>query len=88
MRTLTSNEGELLSQFDKIDDSQAEIGNFSLILLLINNHDVTVKKRKIKGQLPLQQFCGFCRAFKKITKQLGFHLIFKTSDLQDVFIHH
>ena len=29
-------------------------------------------------------FFGFCKTFKKITKQLGFHLTFKTADLQDI----
>ena len=27
---------------------------------------------------------GFCKTYKKITKKLGFHLTFKTADLQDI----
>ena len=27
---------------------------------------------------------GFCKTFKKITKNLGFHLTFKTADLQKI----
>ena len=27
---------------------------------------------------------GFCKTFEKVTKNLGFHLISKTNDLQDI----
>ena len=37
-----------------------------------------------KGHLPLEQLFGFCKTFKEIGKTLGFHLTFKTVDLQDV----
>ena len=55
--------------------------------MLIDNHDITgweVNKGKIKGQLPLEHIFGFCKSFKKITKNLGFHIIFSTADLQDI----
>ena len=82
MRALTSTDGDLLSQFDKIDETEAEIENTSLHHHLINNHDLAANKGKIKGVLPLKNFFGFCKAFKKITKQLGFNLTWKTTDLQ------
>ena len=41
-------------------------------------------KVKIKDIYFLKIFFGFCKTFKKVTKNLGFHLTFKTNDLQDV----
>ena len=83
MRVITSEAGDLLSHFDKFDESQAQINNTSLHHHLIDKHDVCVSERKIKGHLPLELIFGFCRTFEKITKHLGFHLTFKTADLQD-----
>ena len=51
--------------------------------MLINNHDLA-NRGKIKGQLPLEHIFGFCKSFKKITKNLGFHIKFRTADLQDI----
>ena len=50
MTALTIKEGYLLSHFDKIDESKAEIENTSLIQHFIKNHDVAAIKSKIKGQ--------------------------------------
>ena len=68
MRALTNKDGDLLSQFDKIDEAEAENENKSLKHLLINTHDIAANKGKIKGQLQLQYLSGFCKAFKKNTK--------------------
>ena len=51
--------------------------------MLINNHDIETTRGKIRGQLPLEQTFAFCKTFKKITKNLGFPIMFKTADLQD-----
>ena len=51
--------------------------------ILFNNHATDVTKCKIKGHLPLQYLIGLCKSFKKITKNLWFHLTFKTATLQD-----
>ena len=51
--------------------------------MLINNH-TDANKSRIKGYLHLQINFGFCETFKKVTKKLGFHLTFKTHDLQDI----
>ena len=75
MRVLTSKDGDLISYFDKNDDT--------LKGMLINNHDEP-NKGKIVGQLPLEHIFGFCKTFKKITKGLGFQLTLKTADLQDI----
>ena len=82
MRALTINDGDLLSEFDKIDESEAQFENATLKHLPINKHDVAANKDKIRGNPPLEHIFGFCKTFKK-TKQLGSHLTFKTADLQD-----
>ena len=35
--------------------------------------------------MSVEHIFGFCKTFEKITKQLGFHLTLKTSDLRDIF---
>ena len=101
MRSLTSRDGDLLSQFDNINekivlnndgtqndvDTTTIIQNTSLQEMLINNHNIVgqeVNRGKIKGHLPLEHIFGFCKTFKKITKNLGFHITFKTANLQDI----
>ena len=51
--------------------------------MLINNH-TDANKGKIKGYLFLEDIFGFCKNNKKVTQKLGFHLMFKTNDLQDI----
>ena len=89
MRVLTSKDGDLLSQFDNITEGNgnAAFDSTSLKKMLIDNHKFVgqeVNKGKIKGQLALEHISGFCRSFKKITKNFGFHIIFRTADLQDI----
>ena len=36
--------------------------------------------------MALEHVFGFCKTFKKITKNLGFHLTFKTADLQNIIL--
>ena len=50
--------------------------------MLIDNH-TDVNKGKIKGYLHLKDIFGFCKTFEKVTKSLGFHIMFKTANLQD-----
>ena len=89
MRVLFSKDGDLLSQFDNINEgyANANFDSTSLKKMLIDNHDIAgqeVYKGKIKGQLALEDIFGFCKSFKKITKNLGFHILFRTADLQDI----
>ena len=44
---------------------------------------MVANKAKVKGQLPLEHMFGFCKTFKEITKNLGFHLSFKMNGLQN-----
>ena len=83
MRLLTSKDSDLSSFFDK--DGESVINNDNpLKKILFNNHAQEVNKGKIKGHLALEHIFGFCSSFKKITKNLGFHLKFKMNDLQDI----
>ena len=89
MRVLFSKDADLLSQFDNIieGNGDADFNSTSLKKMLIDNHNIVgqeVNKGKIKGQLPLENIFGFCKSFKKVTKNLGFHIIFRTADLQDI----
>ena len=82
---LTSKDSELSSYFDKsggnpLDEDQNKI----VKQILIINHDDAANKVKIKGQLALEHTFVFGKVFKKITKILGLHLTFETSDLQDI----
>ena len=51
--------------------------------MLIDNH-IDANKGKIKGYFYLEDIFGFCKTFKKVTNILGFHLMFKTANLQDI----
>ena len=85
MRAITSKDGDLLSQFDNINEEKRagnvtadNIRSTSLKKMLINYHEAANRGR-ILGQIPLEILFGFCKTFKKITKNLGFHLRFKTA---------
>ena len=63
MTSLTSKDGDLLSHFDEIDESEAENKTASLHLYLFNDHNTPANKGKIKEQLPLEHIFGFCKTF-------------------------
>ena len=89
MRVLSSKDGDLLSQFDNINEGNGDedFDSTSFKKMLLDNHDIVGQegiKGKIKGQLPLEHIFSFCRSFKKITKNLGLHITFRTADLQDI----
>ena len=80
MRLLTQKDGDLSSYFDKINETEGEIGKSTLKRMLINSHTDNNNKGKIRANLPLEHIFGFCKTFKKITKGLGFELQLKTSN--------
>ena len=51
--------------------------------MLLNNH-TDANRVKINGCLYLEEVFGFCKTFKKVTKNESFHLAFKTNDLQNI----
>ena len=56
MGLLTGEDGEILSHFDKISETQAENINTSWKRMLIYNHEIEAIKGKIWGQLALEHF--------------------------------
>ena len=84
MRLLTSKDSDLSSCFDKNGESPLNDKNI-LKRILINNY-TDGKKGKYKRQLALEHIFGFCQTFKKVTKNLGFHITFKTANLQDIIL--
>ena len=94
MKVISNKDGDLLSQVDNINENGIPIPERILNLppqirdtphqkMLINNH-TDANKGKIKGYLYSEDVFGFCKSFKKLSKNLGFHLMLKTIDLQDI----
>ena len=70
MRALASKNGDLLSRFDKIGESEAEIENTSLHHHPNNNHDQPANKGRINRVFPLENIFRFWKTFIKITNQI------------------
>ena len=62
MRALTSKDGDLLTHFDNIDETQNGSNNTSLKQMLINSH-TEANREKIKGHLPLEHIFVFLKTF-------------------------
>ena len=93
MKLISNKDDDLLSQFGNINDNDIplleRLADLPLQIrstphqkMIIDNH-TDANKGKIKGYLYLEDIFGFCKTFKKVTKNLGFHLTFKTANLQD-----
>ena len=52
--------------------------------MLNNNQTTAANKGKIKDQSTLEYIFGFCKAFERLVKKHGFHLTFRTDNLQDI----
>ena len=61
MRASTSEDGDLITHFDKFDESGIEVGKTSLKHLCIDNPDLPANKGKNKGHQPLEHIFGICR---------------------------
>ena len=94
VRAISNKDGDLLSQFNNINENDIptlegladlppQIRDSPHQKMLINNH-TDANKGKIKGYLYLEDIFCFCKTFKKVTKNLRFHLTFKTNDLQNI----
>ena len=86
MKVVSNKDDDLLSQFGNINENDIpllerladllpQIRSTPHQKLLIDNHN-DANKVKIKGYLYLEDIFGFCKTFKKVTKNLGFHLTF------------
>ena len=78
LRALSNKDGDLLSQFDKINENDIPVPNRLADLpvqirdtphqkMLIHNQ-IDANRGKIKGYLYLENIFGFCKTFKKVTK--------------------
>ena len=94
MRAISNKDGDLVSQFDNINENDIpilerlanlppQIRDTPYYKMLIDNH-TDANRGKIKGYVYLEDIFGFCKTFRKVTKNLGFHLMFKTNDLQNI----
>ena len=95
MKVISIKYGELLSQFDNFKENDIpnlermaklppQTRDTPQLKKLINNYDSDANKGKIKGYLYLEDIFAICKSFKKVTKSIGFHLIVKRNDLQDI----
>ena len=86
MRATSNKNGDLLSPLDSINENDIPILESLADLppqirstphqkMLIDNH-TDANKGKIKGYLYLEDLFGFCKTFKKVTKNIGFHITF------------
>ena len=93
MKVISNKDGDLLSLFDNFNEIDIpileQLANLPPQIrstphqkMLIDNH-ADANKGKIKGYLYLEDVLGFCKTFRKATKNLGFHLTFETKDLQN-----
>ena len=94
MKVISNKDDDLFSQFgninendipllEKLADLPPQIKSTPHQKMLIDNH-LDANKGKIKGYFYLEDIFGFCKTFKKVTKNLGFHLLFKTANIQDI----
>ena len=51
---------------------------------MLKNKHTDANEGKIKGYLYLEDIFAFGKSFEKVTKNLGFHLMLKTANLQDI----
>ena len=63
MKLLTQKYGDMLSCFDKIDETKDSITNSTLKHMLINSHTKDDTEGKIRANLPLEHIFGFCKIF-------------------------
>ena len=94
MKVISKEDDNLLSQsgntnendiplLERLADLPPQIRSTPHEKMLIDNH-IDANKGKIKGYFYLEHISGFCETFKKVTKNLGFHFLFRTANLQDI----
>ena len=60
MTLSTSKDGELLSYFDKTDETRNGIKGYPLIKILFDIHEVAADRGRVKDHLAIEQIFGFC----------------------------
>ena len=86
MKALINKDDDLVSHFDNFFgvNTLEDFNSTPFKQMLIDNHTKPAKNGKIAGHLPLEHILGFCKKFKKITKNLALHLTLKTNDLRNI----
>ena len=96
LKVISNKDDDLLSQFGNINENDVpllerlvdlpvQIGDTSHQKMLNNNH-TDANKGKIKGYLYLEDIFGFCKTFKNVTKNLGFHLMLRQLTYKIIYI--
>ena len=94
MEVVSNKNVDLLSQFvkfnekdipflERLADLPPQIRRTPQQKMLIINH-TDDNKGKIERYIYLEDILGFCKIFNKVAKNLGFHIMLKTADLQDI----
>ena len=94
VKVISNKDDDLFSQFSNINENAIpllermarlppQIRSTPHQKMLIDNH-ADANKAKTKGYLYLEHVFGFCKSFKKVSKNLGFHIKFRTANLQDI----
>ena len=94
MRAISNKDGDLLSQLDnknkkditipeRLEDLPVQTRETPHQKMLINNH-TDANNGRIKGYFYLEDFFMFCRTFKEVTKNVGFHITVKTNSLRNI----
>ena len=94
MKLISNKDGHILSQVDnnnendipilqRLADLPPQIRDTPQQKMVINNH-TDANKSKIKRYLYVKDKFGFCKSFKKVTKILGFHIMLKRDNLQNI----
>ena len=89
MKVISDQDDDLINQFgiiyenhipllERLADLPSQIRSTPHQTVLIDNH-TDANKGKIEGYLYLEDILGFCKTFEKVTKNLGFHFMFKTN---------
>ena len=90
MRVISNKDGDSLSQFDNNNENDIPIlerlANLPVEIRdtphqkMLKNNQTDANKGKIKGYFYIEDIFGFCETFKKLTKNLGSHIVFETND--------
>ena len=94
MKVMSIKDDDLLSQFGKNSENDIpllerlaelppQVRSTPHQKMLIDNH-TDPNKGKTRRYLYLEDIFGFCKSFEKVTKNLGFQLMLKTNNLQDI----
>ena len=93
MKVISNKDGDILSQFYNISENNIPIRSRVTDLppqfrstphqIMLKDNHIDDNRGKNKRYLYLEDIFSFCKSFRKVTKNLGLHLMLKTNDLPD-----